>query len=559
VEGGYNMRSTLKEEKVFSCKRAVSLVLAVTMASSVLCSCNADSKADEELIDLTEEGIKLVLDRKISKLSKISTSDFADDKSDWAEDLDFTPSGRYTADERAVFEAISDTIDYEIDEDSVESSNKNGEGRICVEFTMADYGSLIGDAEAMNDSGSFTRALGSCGDKDIEVWFDFEKEGDTWLIANTEEILNNLYSFREERFVFVPDLSESSFSTTWYGTDYYNGDCYENAFTINYEIYFYDNSDTSQVYFTVDYNGELLYTSSRGVTDAYYSINDPGAPLDESGTLATGEYTITFYDGNDRLITSGTCMVYNTTPSAADYINWYYDESDWGVYALYDNASTIDPDLNLANLNDYSYTDYYYNVTYNGENVYTGYGYMGYYHASDQDPNSWTLEAGLYQIDFYDYNTDAYVVTAYAIVLRDGVGSDGTYLGAFRGLNVTGRNMSPEMMDDFSAAYWYSSDPASPEEDMIFDSASSLTYRIPVTEDYGTLHYDITYSEDGDEDSAYAYVMNSSETCEVQYGDDGSMYYEIPYEGVVGAGYYRVTVLADGGMDFSLFSVCQVQ
>lgn len=543
-------------------KKLLSLALAVTMATASLCSCGGDSKADDELLDITKDGVKLILDRKISKLAKISTSDFDDLKKDWAEDLDFSPSGSYTSDERTVFTALSDTIDYSIDEDSVESSNKYGEGKVRVEFTIADYSSLMDDPEAMNDCDSFVGELSSCEDKTIELWFDFEKEGDSWLISNSEEILNSLYSFREERFIFVPDLSRADYELVWYGCTDYMSKEYVNAYTINLELYFYDNSDTSQLYFTVIYNGDLLYTSQRGIYDAYYSVNDPGAITDpERGCLAAGEYTISFYDGNDRFITEDTCQVYTSDPSPCDFINWYYEDEEWGLYALFNDTFGIDPDLALSNLNDYSSYDFFYTVTYNGELVYTsGEGeYMGYYYAEDQDPDNFYLEAGFYEVSFYYCDSGELVVTAYAIVMEDHEGPDGTYLGAFLGHNVTGRNLSADMMNDFSNAYWYSTDPASPAEGMVFASADTVTYRIPVSQDYGTLLYEMEYSADGDADEPYADTMQGSNAAAVQTDADGNMYYEFTFDGAVDPGYYRITILADNGIDFSLFSVCQVQ
>ena len=542
-------------------KKLLSLVLAVTMAVVSLCSCGADTKADEELLDITKDGVKLILDRKISKLAKISTSDFDDAKKDWAEDLDFSPSGSYTSEERVVFEAISDTIDYSIDEDSVESSNKYGEGKVRVEFTIVDYAPLMDDVEAMNDSDSFIDAFSSCDDKTIELWFDFEKEGDSWLISNTEEILNELFSFREERFIFVPDLSRSSFDLEWYGCSDYSNNIYSNPYTINLELYFYDNSDTSQIYFTVAYNGDYIYTSQRGIYDAYFSVTDPGAPVDPGrGCLAQGEYTISFYDGNDRFIAEDTCTVCTFEPGPADYINWYYENEDWGIYALFNDTFGIDPDLDLAEAGGYG-DDYFYTVTYNGELVYTSSegSFMGYYYAEDQDPDSYYLDAGFYEVSFYRCDSSELVVTAYAIVMRDNEGPDGTYLGAFLGHNVTGRGLSADMYNDFESAYWYSTDPASPAEGMVFDSADSLTYRIPVSQDYGTLLYDFTYSDDGDANEAYADTIQSSNAATVQTDADGSLYYEFTFDGTVDAGYYRITVLADNGIDFSLFSVCQVQ
>ena len=539
-------------------KKLISVAMAIVMASAALASCSSGGKADDEILDLAKEGVKDVVDRKISKLAKISTSDFGDVKKDWAEDLDFSSgSGRYSNDYATVFSAISETIDYSIDEDSVESSTKYGEGRVRVEFTIADFEELFDDEEAMNDAGSFVDALSSCSDKDIELWFDFELEGDTWFISNSEEILTNLYSFREKRIVFVPDLTRSSYGTQWYFTDDYSGDTYTNAHSIDCELYFYDNSDSSSVYYTVSYEGTLLYTSGAGSTEAYYTTTDPNAPLDpEMGTLATGEYTVAFYDGSDRLLEETSCTVVTSVPGPSDYIRWYSENEAWGTFALYDDAYVIDPDLYLSYINDYTYTDYYYTVTFNGEQVYvSGDGeYMGYYYSDYQDGDSFYLEPGIYEISFYDVATDEHVVTAWAIVLNDGVGADGTYLGAFLGLNVVGMNTPANMYYDFLGAYWCSDT----EEGSILTNANTLTYRIPVSEDYGSLDYTFIYSEDGDEYEPYSYVTGSDHA-EVQYDEAGNMYYEFTYDGTVEEGYYRITVAADNAVDFSVFSVCQVQ
>ena len=539
-------------------KKLISVAMAIVMASAALASCSSGGKADDEILDLAKEGVKDVVDRKISKLAKISTSDFDDVKKDWAEDLDFSNgSGRYSNDYATVFSAISETIDYSIDEDSVESSTKYGEGRVRVEFTIADFEELFDDEEAMNDAGSFVDALSSCSDKDIELWFDFELEGDTWFISNSEEILTNLYSFREKRIVFVPDLTRSSYGTQWYFTDDYSGDTYTNAHSIDCELYFYDNSDSSSVYYTVSYEGTLLYTSGAGSTEAYYTTTDPNAPLDpEMGTLATGEYTVAFYDGSDRLLEETSCTVVTSVPGPCDYIRWYSENEAWGTFALYDDAYMVDPDLNLSYINDYTYTDYYYTVTFNGEQVYvSGDGeYMGYYYSDYQDGDSFYLDPGIYEISFYDVATDEHVVTAWAIVLNDGVGADGTYLGAFLGLNVVGMNTPANMYYDFLGAYWCSDS----EEGSILTNANTLTYRIPVSEDYGSLDYTFIYSADGDEYEPYSYVTGS-DYAEVQYDDQGNMYYEFTYDGTVEEGYYRITVEADNAVDFSVFSVCQVQ
>ena len=59
-------------------KKIVAVILAMTIAMLPLCSCAKDGQANDELLGLTKDGIKYILDRKISKLSKISTSDFDD-------------------------------------------------------------------------------------------------------------------------------------------------------------------------------------------------------------------------------------------------------------------------------------------------------------------------------------------------------------------------------------------------------------------------------------------------------------------------------------------------
>ena len=136
-----------------SMKKAVSIAVALSMAAS-LAGC-AD-KAGEEVLDAADTYAKAITDLDADKIVDLS-SDFDDDEADLLSQM--LGYEIIVGDEKPVIEAIADTLAYEIDEESVEASTKDGEGEVEVTFTYADYEAVMEDEANMTDADTLASAI----------------------------------------------------------------------------------------------------------------------------------------------------------------------------------------------------------------------------------------------------------------------------------------------------------------------------------------------------------------------------------------------------------------
>ena len=107
----------------------------------------------------------------------------------------------------------------------------------------------------------------------------------------------------EVQLGFEPELD-------WWFTDNYDDSnpVYTNTDVIDGELQYTGNYDYSTGYFTVAYNGEVIYTE-YGTYDAWVHTYDiDNCPLD-GDYFAAGEYTITFYDADGNMLVSDSCTV----------------------------------------------------------------------------------------------------------------------------------------------------------------------------------------------------------------------------------------------------------
>lgn len=540
-------------------KKAVSLVLAVSVMSLSVASCE-EPKADpvEEIISLTAEGAGYTKARQVAHLASISSDFFADEKNSWEEKLDFSTHGTlYDEDTGAVFSAIGNSIGYDVVESSVTADEKEGKGSAIVDFVIADYDSLFEEG-SYTDAQALIEAVSSCPTKDVEVTFTFEMENGGWKISNPDEILEAVFDYVEADIELIPDLSESDYWFEWdcaytSGSHLAVNTPYLSCYYMPYEV-----DDMTGMYYVLTKDGEeycsdlcedgIVFISALG-PDVDYAPYDVYFPA--------GEYSIAFYDGSDRLLYEDSITVIEAEETMQISTVWYDSQACWGGYALYDDASyfAVQPMYNWGD----PARDLYFTITFEGEIIYTGYASFnaGSMYSADVSPDNWLWDPGVYTVDYHYSDTDAVLLTAVVIVTENGAGPDGTFLGAFEGLNVTNLGLSANMYEDMANAFWYSDDPETSAENGILTEADDLTYRIPVQEDYGTIEYVITYSEDGSADVPYDMEFTSSS--DVQTDDAGNMYYEFSYDGTLEPGYYGITVGGDLHPEFYAFSICHVQ
>ena len=297
-------------------KENVRKALAVLLSTTYILSsagCAFLDKSKDEILDVADPYAKNLASLNISKLVKSTVKDLKDDADEWEAKLDFSEGDLYTADAAAALDSIASTISYEIDEESVEADGKKGKGSIEITFSIADYESVLEDEEIRNVE-DFVSEIESAKTKDIEITLEFEKDDDNWLCSNYDDVFETLYAFTDEEYSFRVPVVEYLNGVNWFGCDWDLGDgFYTNTDYIDVDLdldWSADDLDYSEIYYTVEYGGAEVYRADGTYIGALYTYYD-GAPIDsESGHLAAGTYTITFYDVDDSVIWTGSATVY---------------------------------------------------------------------------------------------------------------------------------------------------------------------------------------------------------------------------------------------------------
>ena len=296
------------------------------LMASVLCASMLLSLGGCALFDKDDEGVLAAVTDYAEAVKKGKVSKIADllyEGNDLEDDIEAYIAGSTveTPDGYAdVVSAIADTISYEIDEESVESSKKNKEGSVAITWTIVDYDSIY-ETVIENDGNleAFIDALSDNGADTMEIsqTLDLVYENDTWLIDDSKlKDLYEVYDFYTAAlsFVFIPPLTDYIDYTVWYYSD---DSVYENYSQIELDII--PTSEGQSVVWTFYYeyyiDGELVYVSDscsdQGYwIEAYYGHNyDSEAQTTPEGYLIPGEYTCIIYDLSGNILAQDTCTV----------------------------------------------------------------------------------------------------------------------------------------------------------------------------------------------------------------------------------------------------------
>ena len=316
-------------------RRTASAMIAGTVLMSMTgCSALQDvidtSKADPEkdVMDVVETYCNAVADQDVDKIVELSSDEEIEEKKDDLEEaLDFKHNDTYSSDVSAVLEAFADTIEYEIDEDSLKVNEDKGTAEVDVKFTVADY-TASADQSDITDIDEVVDYIKNSDTCDYEITIDLEQTDDGWMVENTEDIIDDVYSFMvigalapnatinepdEPDTYDVPDdtSSASSYSSSASGTsaeDALLGSAsYIGLTDIDYDAHTataYTNQNSFgffQAYsagdgepdFTgysvvVDHDGTVIQTVEDGTAAYVYA--------DASGVIEAGVYTFTFDD-----------------------------------------------------------------------------------------------------------------------------------------------------------------------------------------------------------------------------------------------------------------------
>ena len=351
----------MEVRKMIRGKKLLSVALVGAMLLSAT-ACNLFAKVNpEEIIDAADSFAKSVAafdGKKILKnVEDMDKGDAEDFKSRLSMlDLD--------SDERELKKTIAGTIEYEVDEESVDI--KKDSATCDVEFSIVDYADATGDLAGKPED--FMDAITSCKKtKDYTVSLEFTKVEDDWLVtADSLDELDDLFSFIDYEFEFVLfDLSDFD-EALWYTYDGYKDvGYYEDCWYLELDVWFFDVPGVA-MYYEVYYNGTLMYTSRpEDIDSTCYEIwidENIGVELTDDWYMPEGVYTVKVYTEDGLLVTENDATVVVNDYGGGSGGGGSSGEFDDSGFSVYDDS--------FADIVDIGWTDY-------GDAGYYGEGLFG--------------------------------------------------------------------------------------------------------------------------------------------------------------------------------------
>ena len=278
-------------------KCVISSVLTASMVMSIA-SCSLFDKAGKLCTEVGDEFMKAALERDIDDLCELCS-----DEDDAAAALE-----SYMGDNDPV-QALLDRATFSAGKP--DCSTKDKKGSIEYTITLPDYDAALD--EDPEDVDEFEDLLDETKDTvEIKVTLDFKLKKDDWLIDNPEDVAEDLYDeLFSVKYGFESPRAHLIDHEYFYGS---SDDVYTNVSSLDLDVYFTD-SEHFDYYFTVSYQGNIIYTSSErndyGYIYCYCYYDNTSIYDDNNWYYPAGEYTYNVYDGDDALIVSHTCTVVN--------------------------------------------------------------------------------------------------------------------------------------------------------------------------------------------------------------------------------------------------------
>lgn len=356
--------------------------------ASAICASMILSIGGCAMFDKDDEGVLAAAEDYATAVTKVKAGDIADlisDGDDLKEDIEIYTSGSEveTPDGYSdMVSAIANTISYEIDEETVESSKKNAEGSVDITWTLVDYDAVF---EAVSEDGgdldAFIDALSAddAATMEISQTLNFVYEDEAWKVDDSKlKNLYEVYGFYSAAltYTFVPPLIDYIDYVEWYYSD---DSVYTNYSQIELDLITTEEGSEVPFEFTYEYyiDGELVYTSDvcedQGHwIEAYYGpFYDSNAQTNEMGNLVAGQYRCVIYDLAGNVLADQTCLVETTEIGDADVsmvddIEWYFSDDD-----VYTDENTIELDILPTTEGQEAIWTFYYEYYIDGELVFT--------------------------------------------------------------------------------------------------------------------------------------------------------------------------------------------
>ena len=308
--------------KVTTIRKAGAAALAGAMAFSCA-SCALFGPNKKEIVEAADTFAGTLLKQDAGKIIKLTTED---EDSEAAEALEMIfDDSLYSDDQKKFIDAVSDTITYEVDEESVEVDKE--EASADVTFTMVDYEKAL-DGE-FEDIDAVLDAIKDCEDtKDVEVTIEFEKDDDEWLVSNIDDDkFGDIFEFYIYELNIMPAVEVT------------DTDCWTGTSGLISEVYFSDDITAyeSALTFDVYFNGSLLASDQPAVV-----YDTTVIWCDYATELEVGEYEIVVYLNGAEITSMSTTVEETVTTEATaapvvgggDYASevsstdWWLDNGD---------------------------------------------------------------------------------------------------------------------------------------------------------------------------------------------------------------------------------------
>ncbi|MBR5358386.1 MAG: hypothetical protein IK128_04150 [Clostridiales bacterium] len=177
----------MKKEKI------IASVLIAAMALS-LSGCDSDN---ENVLDAAEDYAEALISLDVDGIAELM-----EDEDEAAEELsriEVACSNKPALED--AFDAVAESMTYEIDEKSVTSSKKNKEASVDIIFTLVDYEAVHEDIE--DDNGNLEDYIDALEDADdtieVKVTVKFVLVKDKWLVKDKNfKSLNKVYGFIDD-------------------------------------------------------------------------------------------------------------------------------------------------------------------------------------------------------------------------------------------------------------------------------------------------------------------------------------------------------------------------
>ncbi|MCR4688547.1 MAG: hypothetical protein K5745_03240 [Saccharofermentans sp.] len=300
-------------------RRVLTKIGCVAVAASMVLSVAGcfGGKAKAEVIEAADAFGSAVKKADPAKIIKLTTEE---KDSDFALGLETILSDDlYTEDQIAFNNAVEGTIEYTVDEDSVEVDGESAECDIV--FTMVDYEKVIEDGEFEDIDGLVAAIEDSEDTIEITYTAEFELDDEEWLVSNADDKdLGKVYDYlsAELPVAAAADISGLLDYTDWFYDDDNGTYAAWNSY-IELDLWFTSdiyNVDPEANYITYEvyYNDGLVYTSESVPVggSSYIELmygEEQGATMTDAGYMAPGDYEIIVYLPDGTSWVDESCVV----------------------------------------------------------------------------------------------------------------------------------------------------------------------------------------------------------------------------------------------------------